>query len=211
MSRMIDRLADGNKDKAIALAALMLTTKGVPFIYYGEEIGMQNINAGDPDEIVDIQGRTQYYLALDAGRTPEEALIESNKYNRDKSRSPMQWNDSAFAGFSSHKPWIKINENYRTINVEKQKQDDNSVWNAYHALIVLRNNEKALQYGDYDRLYLSDDRILFTRVYAGEKITVIVNFGAATKIELPAGAKCLMGSPALHSNHFIIYKESNRT
>ncbi len=210
MPRMIDRLADGNKDKAIALAALMLTAQGVPFIYYGEEIGMQNINAGDPDEIVDIQGKTQYYLALDAGKTPEEALIEGNKYNRDKSRSPMQWNDTAFAGFSLHKPWIKINENYRTINVEKQKEDDSSVWNVYKALIALRNNEKALQYGDYDRLDLRDDRILFTRVYAGEKITVILNFGAAMKIELPAEVKCLMGSPILLSNHFIIYKESKR-
>ena len=207
MPRMIDRLADGNKDKAIALAVLMLTARGLPFIYYGEEIGMQNIHAGDQSDIVDIQGRTQYFLALDTGKTPEEALKEGNQYNRDKSRSPMQWNDNAFAGFSSHKPWIKINENYRTINVEQQMQNENSVWHQYQRLIEIRNNEKALQYGDYARLERSGEQILFTRVYAGEKITVIINFGAAMKIELPAEAICLMGSPILLTNHFIIYKE----
>jgi glycosidase len=92
MPRMIDRLADGNPDKAVALAALTLTAKGVPFIYYGEEIGMHNITAQSMKEMIDIQGKTHYQLALDKGKNPDEALLEGNKHNRDKSRSPMQWN-----------------------------------------------------------------------------------------------------------------------
>ncbi len=211
MPRMIDRLADGDADKACALAALMLTAKGVPFIYYGEEIGMQNIHASDADEIIDIQGRTQYFIALNEGNTIEEALKTGNKHNRDKSRSPMQWNDDEFAGFSTHKPWIKINENYHKVNVEAQQQDDKSIWNIYHALIELRNQEKTLQYGDYDQLELKDDRILFTRIYDNEKITVIINFGGQVNITLPANAEMLMGNEKLLTNGFLIYKEIERS
>lgn len=207
MPRMIDRLADGDTDKACALAALMLTAKGVPFIYYGEEIGMQNIHASDVDEIIDIQGRTHYNLALDAGNTKEEALKTGNKHNRDKSRSPMQWNADEFAGFSTQKPWIKINENYRSVNVEVQQQDDQSIWNVYHDLIELRNKEKSLQYGDYEQLELKDDRIIFTRIYNNEKLTVIINFGGMVTITIPTNAILLMGNEILRTNGFLIYKE----
>ena len=113
MPRMIDRLADGNPDRALALAALMLTAKGVPFVYYGEEIGMHNIIAENLQEMVDIQGRTNYELALAKGKNPDEALVEGNQHNRDKSRSPMQWNGNAFAGFSTEKAWIKTNSDYK--------------------------------------------------------------------------------------------------
>lgn len=89
--RLMNRLANNDPQKSLALATLMLTAKGVPFIYYGEEIGMQDIIANNYDEILDIQGKTFYKLALDDGKTGEEALAEGNSHNRDKSRSPMQW------------------------------------------------------------------------------------------------------------------------
>ncbi len=117
MPRMIDRLADGNTDRATTLAALILTAKGVPFIYYGEEIGMHNIIAQNINEMVDIQGKTHYQLAIAQGKNDKEALLEGNEHNRDKSRSPMQWNREAFAGFSTEKSWIKINPDYKEINV----------------------------------------------------------------------------------------------
>jgi len=207
MPRMFDRLAGGNKDLALTLAAIMVTAKGVPFIYYGEEIGMQNIEAIGIDEIADIQGRTQFLLALDRGMSSEEALSAGNKHNRDKSRSPMQWNKQEFAGFSSHKPWIKINENYESVNVENQMTDNESIWNKYHALIELRNNEPALQYGEYDQLELKDNVFLFSRIYYADKISVVINFGEEIKIDLPPGAKSLLGSTCIQSNQFIIYKE----
>ena len=194
MHRMIDRLADGNPDRATALAALILTAKGVPFIYYGEEIGMHNIIAQSLEEMVDIQVRTQYQLALNEGKSPEEALVFGNNHNRDKSRSPMHWDRSAFAGFSTEKAWIKINPDYKTINVEALTSQENSILNTYKKLIALRNSEKVLQYGTYDNLEYEEDQISFTRSFEGNKITVIINFGSPKELELPADAIILMGS-----------------
>ena len=206
MPRMIDRLADGNADRAIVLAALMLTAKGVPFIYYGEEIGMRNIVAESLEEMADIQGRTHYQLALDLQKDSAAALIEGNKHNRDKSRSPMQWNANAFAGFSNTKSWIKINADYPEINVQNLLQKENSILNIYTKLIALRNKEEVLQYGKYDSLTFANEQILFTRSYNSHKITVAINFGIEKKMILPAGAKVLMGKVLLKSNSFIIYK-----
>jgi trehalose-6-phosphate hydrolase len=206
MPRIIDRLADGNPDKALALAALMLTAKGVPFVYYGEEIGMHNSIAKNLKEMVDIQGRTRYELALAKGENPNEALIEGNEHNRDKSRSPMQWNGNTFAGFSTKKTWIKINTDYKQVNVQDLMNKENSILNNYKKVIALRNNEKVLQYGKYDRLEHADNQILFTRSFEGNKISVLINFGAEKKISLPKGAKILMGNPKLKSNGFVIYR-----
>ncbi len=206
MPRMIDRLADGNPEKASALAALIFTAKGVPFVYYGEEIGMHNILAENLEEMKDIQGKTHYQLALAKGKTPHEALLEGNKNNRDKSRSPMQWDDSNFAGFSTEKTWIKINPDYTVNNVEHLKKDKNSIFYKYKELIALRNKEKVLQYGTYDRLEYEDDQILYTRSFGNESITVIINFGSAVRIKLPKNAKVLLGNAELTTNGFIIYK-----
>jgi trehalose-6-phosphate hydrolase len=202
----MNRLAGGNPDRAKALAALMLTAKGVPFIYYGDEIGMQNIKDTTYDEIVDVQGRTQYQLALKAGKTPEEALAEANKNNRDKSRSPMQWNESKNAGFTIGKPWIKVNENFKDVNVQREMLQDKSILSTYKALIALRNNERTLQYGKIEDMRCFDDRIRFTRTYEGDKIAVIINFGEETNIKLPSGTKMLMGHTKLNSNEFLIYR-----
>lgn len=206
MPRMIDRLAGGNLDRATALAALILTAKGVPFIYYGEEIGMHNIIAQNIDEMVDIQGRTQYQLAVAEGKNLDEALLVGNEHNRDKSRSPMQWNGGDFAGFSDEKTWIKINSDFKETNVATLASKENSILDTYKKLIALRNNEKVLQYGNYDNLEYQEDRISFTRSFEGDTITVIINFGAEKEIVLPIGATILMGSKNLKANSFIIYK-----
>ena len=204
--RAMNRLADGNIERAKALAALILTARGVPFIYYGEEIGMQNITANTFDEMKDIQGKTYYQLARTAGKSPVEALIEGNKNSRDKSRSPMQWDSSAYAGFTSVKPWIKINEDYTQVNVKEETDQKNSIWNTYKALLALRNKEKALQYGSYEKLERKNDRILFTRTFRNEKITVIINFGNEQNVQLQSNAKILMGSTIIKPNKFLIYK-----
>ena len=206
MPRMMNRLADGNQEKAAALAALMLTAKGVPFIYYGEEIGMHNIVAQNKEEMVDIQGKTQYQLALDKGKNPDEALLEGNKHNRDKSRSPMQWNGEEFAGFSTEKSWIKINPDYKEVNVQNLEKKENSILKYYKELMALRNKEKALQYGKYDKLEYKENQISFTRSFEGDTISTIINFGSEKKMKLPVGAKILMGSTKLRTNSFIIYK-----
>lgn len=206
MPRMIDRLADGNPEKASALAALIFTAKGVPFVYYGEEIGMHNIIAENLEEMMDIQGKTHYQLALAKGKTPDEALLEGNKNNRDKSRSPMQWNKNDFAGFSTEKSWIKISPDYKENNVKVLKKDKNSILYKFKELIALRNKEKVLQYGKYDRLEYKDNQILYTRSFKGETITVVINFGNSAKIKLPKGAKIILGKVHLRPNDYIIYK-----
>ncbi len=209
MPRMIDRLADGNTNKAMALAAMLLTAKGVPFIYYGEEIGMHNIIAHSSDEIKDIQGKTHYQLALAEGKNSAEALIIGNAHNRDKSRSPMQWNGNDFAGFSTRKSWIKINQDYKEVNVEVLAKKVNSILSIYKELIAIRNKEKALQYGNYERLDYQNEEFIFIRTYAGDTITVNINFGSEKKVILPAGAKILVGNTELKTNSFIIYKNDN--
>jgi glycosidase len=206
MPRMIDRLADGNPDKATALAALILTAKGVPFIYYGEEIGMHNIIAQNIDEMIDIQGKTHYQIALAQGKNSNEALLEGNEHNRDKSRSPMQWNADSFAGFSKEKSWIKINPDYKKTNVAVLETQKNSILNSYKKLIALRNKEKILQYGSYENLESQGDQISFTRSLEGEKITVIINFDIKKEITLPSNAKILLRNKVLKSNSFIVYK-----
>ena len=206
MPRIMNRLADNNPDKAFALAALTLTAKGIPFIYYGEEIGMQNITANTFQEIVDVQGKTHYELALEKGKKATEALLEANEHNRDKSRSPMQWSAEANGGFSAGKTWIKINPDYKKTNVNTLTTQKKSILNQYKKLIALRNNEKVLQYGKYDHLELKDDQILFTRSFDGDQVNVIINFGTKSKLILPANAQILMGSKELESNGFIMYR-----
>ncbi|WP_264537082.1 alpha-glucosidase [Flavobacterium sp. N1736] len=206
MPRMMDRLADGNSERAVALTALILTAKGVPFIYYGEEIGMHNIIAKSINDMVDVQGRTHYELAIAAGKNIDEALIEGNEQNRDKSRSPMQWNSTNFAGFSKEKTWIRVNTDYKKTNVAVLETQKKSILNSYKKLIALRNNEKVLQYGTYENLESSQDQISFIRSFQGEKITTIINFGTKKEIKLPANATILMGSKSLKTNSFVVYK-----
>ncbi|MDY0077593.1 MAG: alpha-glucosidase [Bacteroidales bacterium] len=206
MPRLFNRLANGDESLAKALAALIITAKGVPFIYYGEEIGMQNIEAKSFDEIVDIQAKTQYKIALEKGLSPADALVEANIHNRDRSRSPMQWDKSFNAGFSTGKPWIRLHNSFVENNVETLKDVDESIFNTYKDLIALRNRERTLQYGQYETLILINNRIYFTRIYMGERISVIINFHNPMEINLPVSAEILMGESAIQTNGFLIYK-----
>ena len=207
MPRLHSRLAKDNPKRAYALAVLMLTAKGVPFIYFGEEIGMKNHIANSFSEIKDIQGVTNYELAIDEGKTLEEALIIGNEHNRDKSRSPMQWNSESFSGFSSSKSWIPLNPDYITLNVAQQEKDKESMLLKYRELIALRNAEPVLQYGYYDKLEMKDDCLHFVRSFNGSEISVIINFGKAVTFDLPEDAKILLGSSILQTDDVLIFKK----
>ncbi|WP_339916956.1 alpha-glucosidase [Yeosuana marina] len=210
MPRLVSRLAKDNPERAEALAALLLTAKGVPFIYYGEEIGMENIKANTLDEMMDIQGRTHYNMALKNGKSKEEALRIGNEYNRDKSRSPMQWDDTEFAGFSNKKSWIKVNKNHLYLNVTTLEKNENSLLNKYRKLIALRNSEPVLQYGKYGQISFSNDLISFTRKYNGETIKCFFNFSESPlEIILKENEKILLGKSIVQSNKFLIIKGSN--
>ncbi len=205
MPRLINRLAKNNPERAEALAALMLTAKGVPFIYYGEEIGMENIEAHSIDEMMDIQGRTQYQVALDNGKSKQEALKIGNKHNRDKSRSPMQWDDSEFAGFSNRTPWIKVNENHTYLNVASSEKNEHSLLNNYKKLIALRNALPTLQYGNYQQLSFLNDVIGFTRTFNGGTIKCFFNFGEhPQQITLEKSEQILLGELTIKPNKYLI-------
>lgn len=204
--RLMNRLANNNPKRALALAALMLTARGVPFIYYGEEIGMQNILAETPEEIIDIQGKTQYALALANSKTKTEALAFANKHNRDKSRSPMQWDSSPNAGFTTATPWIKLHENYRETNVKAAAEDPNSLLNQYRKLISLRNSLKALQYGAYMDLSFENGLIFYTRTFENQTVSVAINFGGKTSILIPENAKIHFGNKVLEINEVVIFE-----
>lgn len=210
MPRLQSRLAKDNPKRAYALAVLMLTAKGVPFIYFGEEIGMKNHIANSFSEIKDVQGVTHYQLAIKDGKTLEEALKIGNEYNRDKSRSPMQWSSDTLSGFSSGKSWIELNPDYTTLNVEQQEKDSESMLSRYKQLISLRNSEPVLQYGSYEKLEIIDDCIHFERRFHNSKINVIINFGKPYTVDLPDNAKVLLGSPILQTDDFLIFKESGK-
>lgn len=207
MPRLFSRLANNNSKRAYALAVVMITAKGVPFIYFGEEIGMKNHIANSFNEIHDIQGITNYQLAIKEGKTTEDALLIGNKHNRDKSRSPMQWNSDTLAGFSSVKSWIPLNPDYKTLNVDIQEKASNSMLSNYKELIALRNSEAILQYGEYEKLSIQDDCIHFIRTYGDSKINVLINFGEPLVFDLPENAKLLLGTNLLQTDDFLIFKE----
>ena len=205
MPRLISRLAKNNSERAEALAALMLTAKGVPFIYYGEEIGMENIEANSIEEMKDIQGFTHYNFALNSGKPKEEALKIGNEHNRDKSRSPMQWDATKFSGFSNNNPWIKVHENYRALNVASLQENEYSLLNAYKKLISLRNSEPILQYGQYKQLSFLNNVIEFTRTYNENTIKCYFNFGESSKkITLKKNEKILLGALTIEPNKYLI-------
>lgn len=207
MPRLINRLAENNPERAETLAALILTAKGVPFIYYGEELGMESIVSNSVHELRDIQALTHYNLALKKGKTEDEALEVGNQHNRDKSRSPMQWNDMSFAGFSDNSSWIKVHQNYKYLNVASLELQENSLLNKYKKLIALRNSEPILQYGEYEQLSFKNDCITFIREYEGNLIKCFFNFGDnPIEITLKSKEKVLLGKTIIEPNNYLIVK-----
>ena len=122
------------------LAALNFMLRGLPFIYQGQELGMENIPFKSIDEVDDISTLDEYKVALDAGLTPEAALKAVARRSRDNARTPLQWTGEENAGFTAGTPWLRVNSNYTAINVEKETIDPNSVLNFYKKLIALRKD-----------------------------------------------------------------------
>lgn len=122
------------------LGGINFMLRGLPFVYQGQEIGMENFHYNSIEEADDISALGEYQVALDAGLTPEEALQAIDDYSRDNARSPYQWNGDAHAGFTTGTPWLRVNPNYSDINLADQLEDPNSVWHFYKAMIGLRKN-----------------------------------------------------------------------
>lgn len=161
------------------LAVINIMLRGIPFIYQGQEIGMENTKFTSIDDVDDISSKGEYNAAIADGLTDKEALDVISKYSRDNSRTPMQWDNTENAGFTTGKPWLKVNPNYNKINVEAQIKDNNSVYSFYKKLIFLRKSEEfknILVYGDITRVKAPDNVMAFTREYDGKKVLIIANF-----------------------------------
>ena len=171
----------GNDDKyltecAKAFGAVYFLQKGTPFIYQGQELGMTNVKYHSISEYDDVKTINTYNERIESGVSEEIALKEAWVTSRDNSRTPMQWNSSKNAGFTEGKPWIGVNENFETINVEVEEKDENSVLNFYKKLIKLKKSNEALIYGVYD-LILEEDRSIYayTRTLNNDKFLIIAN------------------------------------
>ena len=165
------------KKSAKALAAILLTMRGTPFIYQGEELGMTNKFWRNIDEVNDIQTHGQYNLSLSEGFSPEEAMKFIRYFTRDNARTPMQWNDEINAGFTSGKSWLPVNENYHDINAEAETKDANSVLSWYKTLINFRRSHEILTAGSYKEIFADSEEIFaYERELDGEKVIVVVNF-----------------------------------
>ena len=121
------------------LGTVSVLLRGIPFIYQGQEIGMQNARWNSVDEFDDISTKDQYRMAREAGLSDAEALAVCSVMSRDNARTPMQWKDAPQAGFTSGTPWLKVNDNYPVINVEKEEGQLDSVLHYYRKLIALRD------------------------------------------------------------------------
>lgn len=158
------------------LATLLLTLKGTPYIYQGQEIGMTNYPFSNIKEIKDVESQNIYKLAKKIGIPKKLRFKMIKRKSRDHARTPMQWDHSFNAGFSSVEPWIMVNPNYHSINVESQLQNDTSVVNYYKRLIAIRKTDAPLIYGSFKAIEISKNLFVFEREYEGKKNTVILNF-----------------------------------
>ena len=164
------------------LGTISVLLRGIPFIYQGQEIGMQNAKWNSIDEYDDISTKDQYKAALAAGLSKEQALAACGRMSRDNARTPMQWSDEANAGFTTAKPWLKVNENYKAINVAAQEKDPSSVLNYYRRLVALRKSEEFRELFTYGRCvpaYEDTDGIMaYYREDENKRVLVVANFGS---------------------------------
>ncbi len=176
-----------NADGAKMLGTVSVLLRGIPFIYQGQEIGMQNARWNSVDEFDDISTKDQYRMAREAGLSDAEALAVCSAMSRDNARTPMQWKDAPQAGFTSGTPWLKVNDNYPVINVEKEEGQLDSVLHYYRKLIALRKSgeyRELFTYGKFEPAYENADHVMaYYRILQGRRVLVAANFGTDT-IEL---------------------------
>lgn len=182
------------------LATMQMLQRGLPFIYQGQEIGMENVVLTSIREVDDISTLDEYEVCLREGFSEEEALRIVNRYSRDNARTPVQWDSSKNAGFTTGTPWLPLNPNYKKINVAEQEKDPESVLSYYKKLTALRKNpeyKETVVYGDFVPFMAEEDRLMaFYR--KGEKTLLILgNYRKEEReLELPAPVKKLVLSNA---------------
>lgn len=177
--RMVSRFGNDKEyrvESAKMLATFLHTWQGTPYIYQGEEIGMTNVKF-DISEYKDIEIINMFKEKTEQGVPKEELMKSIYAKGRDNARTPIQWDATENAGFTTGKPWLRVNPNYKEINVENALKDKNSIFYYYKKLINLRKQNEVLVYGDINILFKEDENIfVYTREYNNERLLVILNF-----------------------------------
>ncbi len=181
-ARMVSRWGDDKtywEESSKLLFTLLLSMRGTPFIFQGDEIGMTNIKLNSIDESKDIETLTGWKEATRKGVSEEQFLKIANYSGRDNARTPVQWDSSAGAGFSDGKPWMKINPNKTWISVASQLTDSESILTYFKRMVKLRKSNPLLVYGDYSPLETGNERLfVFSRELDKEKWVIVLNLSA---------------------------------
>ena len=186
------------------LATIILSLKGTPFVYQGDELGMTNYPFKTVADFDDIQVKNYWRDMVLPGKVPAETFLAAvRKTGRDNARTPIQWDGSANGGFSTGKPWLAANPNYAQINAKAELADPDSIYHYYQRMIALRHSTPALIYGDYLDLDPQNPQIFaYTRTLGREKYLVVLNFASTpTTYQLPSGiipGKLILSN---HANH----------
>jgi len=165
------------------LATFILSMRGTPYYYNGDELGMTNAGFNKIEDYRDLQTLNEYTHQQDIGGDLQKFLQRVSFESRDNGRTPFQWDNTANAGFTSGKAWIGVNPNYKEINYAAQNNDPNSVLNYFRKLVKLRKDNKVLVYGKYSLLDKGNPSVYaYTREYQGQKLLVVLNFSAAKAV-----------------------------
>jgi oligo-1,6-glucosidase len=202
--RVVSRFGDDGEHRvpaATMLATVLHLHRGTPYVYQGEELGMTNAPFGGIDDFQDIESLNHYTAAVQAGADPARVLDALRAMSRDNARTPMQWDSSPQAGFTTGAPWIAVNPNHREINVAAELADPDSVLHHYRRLITLRHTEPVVAFGDFTMLLPHDEQVYaFTRRLDDVELLVLGNFsGTAAVADVPeaaawASAELLLGN-----------------
>lgn len=176
-SRIVSRFGNDQKyrnESAKLLATLLMTLRGTPYVYQGDEIGMTNVKYPSIDYYDDVETINAWKEAKGNNKNMDDFLKAVHRQSRDNARTPLQWNDSEFAGFSTNKPWIDVNSNYEKINVEIQKDNPDSILNYYRRIIKIRKKNFALIYGDFLDLEPNNEKLYIYKRWDQKKTFIVV-------------------------------------
>ncbi|TDQ32965.1 glycoside hydrolase family 13 protein [Zeaxanthinibacter enoshimensis] len=201
--RMVSKFGnDSSAFRAVSskmLNTFILTMRGTPYCYYGDELGMTNIGFDSISQYRDIAAINGYEKAKTQGADLDAYMAELKFLSRDNGRTPMQWDTTAHAGFTTGDPWLPVNENYKTVNVAVEQKDPNSCLNYFRKMVQLRRDNPVFVYGAYSLLLPGDEQLYaYTRSLGEQQVLVVLNFS-----DKPATAILPLGdSPQLMSNNY---------
>jgi oligo-1,6-glucosidase len=204
--RPVSRYGDDGRyrvESAKLLATFLHMLQGTPYIYQGEEIGMTNVRFASIDDYRDIETLNVYREMVEQrGIDPQAAMAMIYAKSRDNARTPMQWDESPNAGFTTGSPWLGVNPNYPEVNVARALADPDSVFHCYRRLIMLRKEHPVIVYGHYDLILAEHPQIYaFTRTLGEERLLVILNFSAETPAFAPPAHLAASGAKLLIANY----------